>query len=250
MVLACTLSLTAAILIGSFFYYGAINDAEDPRLTQARNYLHQYEKEVPSDQPGLALSLLDSMEMVYASTPGYAHSYETGVLLNNKASVHLVQLETELLTTGEIDKEAMATTLATAKELTIKAIGVYERWLEHYGTLTPEQIRDKIKPFFDPAEPALEDRNVERILSKRIDDIVLAQQETVRRMSVSYTNLGVINRYQGNLEKAKHNYEKAIGLWYKNYTARDNLNVLMDLPVQKRSIISQLFPPDREEKLP
>ena len=89
--------------------------------------------------------------------------------------------------------------------------------------------------------------NGDKLLKKRVSLIVDAQLETPRRLSVSLTNLGMISRYLGNLEEAKAHYEKAIELWDRNYTAQDNLAVLLNQPVQKRSMISRLFPPERDE---
>ena len=50
-----------------------------------------------------------------------------------------------------------------------------------------------------------------------------------------------------NWDQASKNYEAAIELWDRNYTAQDNLAILMNQPVQKRSIISRLFPPEKTD---
>ncbi len=249
-VLLGTLSLTIIIIIGSVIYYSGKNKAQDPRVLEAKNLQRQYEKGIESDQYGLALSLLETMESIYLKTPGYEQSFEIGVILNNKATVHLVKLETELLTKDTIDRESMIATLDTATAYTRRAITIYERWLEKMGALTRVEIEKLVVPTFSNNDPAFMDVDLDAVIAKRVDDIHAAQLETPRRLSVTYTNLGVINRYQGKLEQAKKNYEDAIALWDRNYTAQDNLNILMNQPVQKRSMIDRLFPPERtkEEK--
>ncbi len=113
------------------------------------------------------------------------------------------------------------------------------------GPLSKEQIKKRISPFFNPSDPSLAGMNRQKVLEKRVKSIQDAQIETSRRISVSLTNLGMINRYRGELEEARKNYEKAISLWERNYTAHDNLNILLNQPVKKRSMISKLFPPER-----
>lgn len=246
-VLALVLTITASIFIGSYFYYGAINKAEDPRILPAKELFQQYDKDLESDEFVQALSLLDQMQTIYQNTPGYEQSYEIGVLLNNKATVYLVELETELLIGQEVSKPDMQKRLAVAKDYTNQAIALYEEWMAEMGSLSEDQIRAKISPYFDENDPAFGDLNVGTVLDKRVSLITDAQIETPRRLSVSLTNLGMINRYLGDLEEAKKNYEAAIELWDRNYTAMDNLNILTNQPVQKRSLISRLFPPERKD---
>lgn len=246
-VLSLVLTITASIFIGSYFYYGAINKAEDPRILPAKELFQQYDKELESDEYVQALSLLGQMQAIYKNTPGYEQSYEIGVLLNNKATVYLVELETELLTGKDVSKPDMQKRLAVAKDYTNQAIALYEEWLAEMGSLSEDQIRAKISPYFEKNDPAFGNLNVDKVLNKRINLITDAQIETPRRLSVSLTNLGMINRYLGDLEEAKKNYETAIELWDRNYTAMDNLNILTNQPVQKRSLISRLFPPERKD---
>ncbi len=249
-VLLGTLTITLLILCYAVIHYSKINKSEDPRVIEARELLLKYEKGLESDQYGEAMSILNAMEIIYLNTPGYGKSFELGVVLNNKATIHLVKLETNLLTEEKINKEEMADELFTAEKYTKEAIAIYENWLTQMGTLTPESIYKKIKPTFDPKDPVLMKVNLENVINKRVNDLVLAQVETKRRLSVTYANLGVISRYKGELQEAKEQYEKAISLWDRNYTAKDNLNVLMSQPVEKRSMINRIFPPERTEDLP
>jgi tetratricopeptide (TPR) repeat protein len=247
-VLAIVLTIVGTIFIGSYFYYEDLNKSEDPRILPAKHLFQEYDKELKSDDYVQALSLLDQMLAIYRKTPGYENSYEIGVLLNNKATVFLVELETEVLTENEsVDTSAMNKTLLTAADYTNQAIVIYEKWLDEMGTLSKEQIEERIRPFFRADDPKLSEMGIDKLVAKRVNSILDAQIETPRRISVSLTNLGMINRYRGNLEEAKANYEKAIELWDRNYTAQDNLAVLQNQPVQKRSMLSRLFPPERTD---
>ena len=76
----------------------------------------------------------------------------------------------------------------------------------------------------------------------------MALKETDRRLSVCYTNLGVIERTRGNYQEAIMNYEKALNLWDRNLEAENNLNRLLGRPIKKRNLLQKLFPPDRETK--
>lgn len=247
-VLSIVVVITATIFIGSYFYYDSVNKAEDPRILPAKELFLTYDKELESDEYVKALLILDQVLAIYQQTPGYEKSYEIGVLLNNKATVYLVELETDILTDqDQVDQASMRDSLQTAAEYIRQAIAIYEQWLVEMGRLSEPQIRQKIAPYFTADDPAFGGVNPAPFLAKRVDAIINAQQETSRRISVSLTNLGMINRYLGNLDEAQLNYQKAIQLWDKNYTAQDNLAVLLNQPVKKRSIISRLFPPERIE---
>lgn len=250
-VLIGTLTAVAIMLIGSNYYYGKVNSTEDPRVLKAKQLLLQYEKGLKSDQYAQAFSLLETILSIYKNTPGYADSYEVGVVLNNQASVHLVKLETDLLVQEEekINKEEMIRTLKVAMALANDSIAVYRNWLDSMGKLTENEIRALLGKTFDSKDLAFEKVDFKAVFEKRVEDIKLAQVETERRLSVSLTNLGVINRYLGNLEEAKNNYEEALLLWDRNYTAKNNLNILMNKPLEKRSLIDRLFPPERLEEL-
>ncbi len=246
-VLIGCLCLTILFFFGSLIYYSNINSAEDPRTLPAKTLLLQYEKQLEESQTTEALDILNNMLDLYLALPGYEKSYEVGVIYNNIASVYLVQLETELLTNDKVTKEDLVMNLDLALQYSQKSIDNYERWLKEMGKLSESQIKEKITPFFDPKDPSFKDADFQSVLNKRVEDIKLAQLETVRRLSVSLTNMGVVNRYQGNLEQAKSNYEKAIELWDRNYTAKDNLNVLLNQPIEKRSMLNRLFPPEKNK---
>lgn len=249
-VLFGTIAVVLIMLCYAVWHYSKINDSEDPRVTQARQLLRKYEKGLESDQYGEAMSILNAMETIYLKTPGYEKSYEIGVILNNKASIYLVKLETRLLTGEKIDRNEIIDELSPALRYTKEAIQIYENWLSVMGTLSPEEIDEKIRPTFYSDDPALKEVNIDDVIEKRVNDLILAQVETKKRLSVTYANLGVIDRYRGELLEAKKNYKKAIALWDRNYTAKNNLNVLMNKPVVKPSIVDRLFPPERTKDIP
>ena len=247
-VLIGCLCCTIVIFISSFFYYGNVNSAEDPTTLPAKNLLLQYEKQLNEDQTEEALDILNRIVKMYKEVPGYGDSYEVGVIYNNIASVYLVQLETELLTKDKLTKEDLVMNLDLATQYCQKSIENYENWLKEMRDLSESQIKQKIAPYFDPNDPAFREITFKAVFEKRVEDIKLAQIETTRRLSVALTNLGVINRYQGNFKQAKANYEKAIQLWDRNYTAQDNLNTLLNQPIKKRSMIDKLFPPEKNKE--
>ncbi len=249
--------MVGIIFIGSYIYYSNLNSAEDPRVLEAKKLQLVYDKGLEGDETEKALDLLDEMKDIYQTVPGYGKSYEVGVIFNNKATVYLIFVIPQLMELQEKMKEKkdkvdnfdkIMNNLVTAKGYTEQSIGIYEGWLQKMGDLTENQVREKITPFFDPQDSAFKGYDYDMIFNKRIDDIMNAQFETKRRLSVTLTNLGVINRYQGNLNESKANYEKALELWEKNYTAKDNLNMLMNLPKERRSMLERFFPPERLNK--
>ncbi len=145
----------------------------------------------------------------------------------------------------EIEKEKL---LSLAKENSFKSIEVYENWLRNMGDMNIKEIRLKIKPYFKEEDRTFESRNLNNIIKKRIDEIKLAQKETKRRLSVSYTNLGIIQRHEYKQNDAIRSYVKAIDLWNDNFIARNNLSVLLGKPIKKRSLIEKLIPKDRYKK--
>ena len=87
--------------------------------------------------------------------------------------------------------------------------------------------------------------DIQKFQHKRNQEINEAQAETKRRLSVSYTNLGLVYRQQLKYEDAALSYQKAIENWDRNLTAENNLNKLMGRPEKKRNLIQKLFPPER-----
>ena len=83
-------------------------------------------------------------------------------------------------------------------------------------------------------------------ISKRVSEIVDAQNETPRRLSVAYTNLGIIKRHQEKYKDAIDCYTKAIELWDMNLAAENNLNTLLGRPLKKQNMLRKIFPPKKD----
>jgi hypothetical protein len=228
----------------AYFYYSSKNRSEDPRVIGARMKLTEFDQLLNEHRYTEALQVLDTVYAIYAGTPGYRGSFEFGVLFNNRCSVYLTKALYDSLTANE----EKADLLRIAEENALKSIAVYQLWIDSAGKMTREQIKINIIAGFNKNDPGLKGKNLGRIVDKRVEDIVFAQTETPRRLSVSYTNLGIIQRHQYRQEEAVQSYIEAIKLWKDNFTARNNFNVLMGRPPEDRSIIEKLFPPERIKK--
>jgi hypothetical protein len=227
--------------IFAYLYYNSKNKSEDPRVIEARMKLAGFDRLMNGHNYPGALSILDTVQDIYQNTPGYRGSFELGVIFNNRCSVYL----TMALYDSLVPDDEKETLLRLAEENVLKSIAIYQAWIDSAGNLTKDQIKQQITPWFSENDPGLKGRNIGQIIEKRVEDIVFAQTETPRRLSVSYTNLGIIQRHQYLQEDAAQSYIKAISLWKDNFTARNNFNVLMGKPPEDRSIIDKLFPPER-----
>ncbi|MCP4050240.1 MAG: hypothetical protein GY730_06000 [bacterium] len=236
------LAVTAALL-----YYHNINVSEDPRVIGAKKNFKVFSNLLKENKYDEALKTLDEIEYVYKIIPGYKNSYELGVLYNNRAAVYLVQLEKALISTDNILVDQRRLLLELAQENSNKSKAIYLSWLAKMEHLNKEQIHALIKPFFRDDDPNLKGYNLNKIINRRTKQLIQSQSETKRRLSVVYTNLGIIERYQNNMEKAEYYYQKAISLWKENYVAENNLDVLLGRQIKKRSIIKQLFPPKKNK---
>jgi tetratricopeptide (TPR) repeat protein len=188
-----------------------------------------------------AISVLDSAEKVFIHTPGYEDSFEVGLLLNNRASVYVS------MALYEADDTALKQIyLDKALNFLHRGIDQYERWLQSVEKLSEDELQIAVKPFFPESIPAFNGKMADRFIRKRVKDIVLARKEMPRRLSVAYTNLGIVQRHQYKQAEALESYMKAIRLWKDNPAALGNLNVLYGKPWKDRSILKKLFPPGRK----
>ena len=202
----------------------------------------EFDELMKEDKFASALPLLDSIEFLLLRVPGYKVSYEPGIVYNNRGSAYL-----SMAIYGGKDSTEKSGLLELAEKNIDSAIVIYNCWLEKNSSLSKEELSEKIKPFFAENDLAFNGKNYNKILKKRAEDLALAQKETPRRLSVTYTNLGIIQRHQYKQNEAVESYIKAIKLWKDNFTARNNFNVLMGKPPKDRSIIDQLFPPDKNK---
>jgi hypothetical protein len=229
-------------LLIAYIYYDGKNKSEDPRIVQTKYMFRQFDELMKVNKFSSALPLLDSIELILVKVPGYKGSYEIGIIYNNRGSAYLSMA----LYVGN-DSTEMIRLLEIAKKNIDSSIVVYNTWLEITGYLSKEELSKVVKPFFPENDLAFKGKNYNKILNKRVEDLVLAQKETPRRLSVCFTNLGIVQRHQYKQNEAVESYIKALKLWKDNFTARNNFNVLMGKPPKDRSIIDQLFPPDKNK---
>ncbi len=234
--------IICASLTVAYIYYNGKNRAEDPRVVETKYLFKQFDELMKTNEFASALPMLDTIEMIFKSVPGYAESYETGIVYNDRGSAWL-----SMALYVEKDSVEKSRLLSIARTNIDSAIFIYSNWLENNGELSGEQLSQIIAPHFPEEDNTFRGKKYSRIIQKRVDDLILAQKETPRRLSVSYTNLGIIQRHQFMQEEAIASYTTAIKLWKDNFTARNNFNVLMGLPPEDRSIINKLFPPDKNK---
>ena len=243
-ILAITLSVSAAAIIFAVFYYRTINRAADPRVKKAGEYLQLYDKVAGMKESIDSFNLLDSAAAIYHSYPDYRESFENGVIYNNKSSSLLINAIYDTLITANEKK----TLLSLSMKYCDSSISVYKKWLAEWEDLTPREIEIRVKTYMQPGDPAFQGFNYDRILSRRVKDLGLAGIETTRRLSVSLTNRGMIFRHMLMPDSSIKCYTEALELWEENRTAKSNLNVLMGGEPVKPGIIESLFPPDRRKQ--
>lgn len=233
--------LTAAGLAIAQVYYGKINRSADPRVKQALVMYERYNMYASDGDHEMILALLDSIDDIYSTVPHYSNSYEKGVLQNNRGSVFLTMALNDSL------KEAVRQNyFSLAENHLISGIDYYNSWLDNWGSLSETELLSVLGDEFAADKSLITNRNLEAIVRKRVADIITARNEANRRLSVSYTNLGVIRRHENRVEEAFEFYNKALELWEDNLAARNNINILFGRPPESQSMIRKLFPPERK----
>jgi len=234
------LILAAAGIIIAWMYYGNINKSVDPRVKQARLMYARYNTYAADSEYEMVLSLLDSIEKVYVTIPHYRNSYEMGVIHNNRASVFLT-----LALSDTARQDIRQSFFALAEEHLMQGIDYYNGWMALYGYRSEEEIRAVVEMDFSSDSILVRHDNLSAIIQSRVQEIQMALIETPRRLSVSYTNMGIIRRHDNQLEEAYEYYAKALELWEENHAAKNNLNILFGKPPEKQSVFRKLFPPER-----
>jgi tetratricopeptide (TPR) repeat protein len=240
--------VVAGILVARS-YYRNVNSSVDPRIQRARELYGQYNKYAGSGDYYHIFALLDSISDIYRATPHYKESFELGVLDNNRAAA----LMTIALYGDSIPESANPyhdipnDSIVDRAERNIReAIELYEKWNRRFEGKDEEEIRKLIEPEFiiglDNTDPELS----KKYLKNRVKEILESVEENQRRLSVCYTNLGLVYRYRKLYPETVAQYEKAIELWEQNLDAENNLNKLLGRPLKKRNIIQKLFPPERD----
>ena len=230
---ALVLIMTALVLTGILIarsYYGNINKSIDPRVVEARDLYAKYDSYAQEGNYYRVLALLDSIEYIYKETKHYEGSFELGVMYNNRAAALLtISVFTDSIPANYNPYFNVNTdSLVSLAEINVrKAISVYNNWLTTFAGKSREQIERIIKPqFMDGLESLDPDLKIKH-LEARARDIEKAIIENDRRLSVCYTNLGIIYRQREQYKEAVEQYEKAMKLWPRNLNAENNMNILL-----------------------
>lgn len=221
-------------------YYRQFNSAEDPRVIRAKELYMNYNNLAEQKKYHEILSLLDTIESIYCSYQDYKDSYETGVLYNNRAAVYLNIVLFEPVSENEKD----SLTALSLKNLS-HSIGIYKNWKNKFGHFTEIELYNYFKPVYHQNDTVFTPQFREDYIRKRVDEMTEAQKEVERRLSVSYTNYGIVQRQTGEVEEALKCYETALELWPNNLTAKNNINILYGRPLEERGLIDRLFPPEK-----
>ncbi len=224
----------------AYVHYGNINRAVDPRVRQAHLMYGRYNVYASENKAEMVLALLDSIEDIYLSVPHYKDSYEMGVVHNNRASVFL----SRALSDSNVEEIRQHYFSLSERHLN-ESLSYYTRWIDLFGGKSGEEITDLVNTEFSADSSLNENKNLDAIIRSRVKEIRTAQLEMPRRMSVSYSNLGIIRRHENKPEEAILYYVMALELWDQNHVAKNNMNILFGEPIEKQSVLKKLFPPKR-----
>jgi tetratricopeptide (TPR) repeat protein len=247
--LMVTLVLIAALV--AKYYYKGVNQSADPRVKPARELYGQYNGLAQQNNYAAVFELLDSIQTIYSSFEHYKNSYETGVVWNNRAAIYLTLAVykdsiPDMGGSEQINRISLDSLLILSEAASIKSIDIYQNWNKRYLNKNAEELPYIINQDFMIGLEDLSQKKQDKFLRSRLKEIEEAQWETQRRLSVAYTNLGLVYRQREDYDNAAKYYTKALELWEYNLPAENNLNRLLGKPIKKRSIIQKLFP--REKK--
>jgi tetratricopeptide (TPR) repeat protein len=232
--------LALAGLAIAWIYYSGINRSSDPRVRDARTMYGRFNVYAATNEDEKILSLLDSIYQVFKSVDHYSNSYEIGVVMNNRATIYLTRAISDTL----VD-EVKLQYLAMAERELNQGIEYYQEWINTFEALDESGIHDMVYKDF-MADPVIaNDKRAGLYIRQRVNDIMTARAEMPRRLSVSYTNMGIIRRHENRPEEAVEYYVKALELWEDNLAAKNNLNIIFGRPVEKHGLLRRLFPPRR-----
>lgn len=247
------LILGSIVIVGfaiAKLYYNNINSATDPRIVEARELYGKYDSYAERNDFKAIFELLDSVEYIYQSVDHYKHSYETGVLDNNRSAAYLAMAifhEDSSLSIDGINILSKDTLLSLSKIAALKSIQTYENWLNIYSEKDEKEIHNLLATNFLNGLTGYSDKELNRFISSRVKEIKEAQLETPRRLSVAYTNLGIVMRHREDYELAIKYYKKALDLWDRNLAAENSLNALLGQPQKKRNFIEKILPPSKDK---
>lgn len=245
MIIVVAIGISIAML-----YYNRVNRAADPRTVAAREMYGRYDDYASSGDYRLIFALLDSIEQVYLSTEHYTTAFEPGVVLNNRSAALITIVLSGDKIPGEMNPFSSLgndSLMILARSYALQAEDIYLKWLQRFRGLDEEAISGEIRGRFLSGLPVRSEKEAERFLSSRVKEIARSVPETDRRLSVCYTNQGLIQRYFDDYKGAAEFYHMALDLWDRNLSAENNLNLLLGKDPVKRNIIQKLFPPPRDE---
>lgn len=233
--------LVVIVVIIAQSYFRQQNQLVDPRIVQARELYATYNKLAEAGKYDSIFVLLNEIEGIYARVEHYRNSFEQGVINNNRAALWLT-----LGLQGEAyDSTGQDSLVMLASGALQTSISIYENWDNQFGHGDPAICREQIAGTFLDGLEQYDPAQQERFLEKRVGEIVQSAGEVKRRLSVSYTNMGIVHRHHARYDSAAVCYTRALELWDRNLTAENNLNLLLGLPQKKVNIIQRLFPPER-----
>ncbi len=244
MILSITFAVSALTIIFAVIYYRTVNRSEDPRIYNARKLLALFDSKGNTLSYVEAFNYLDSAFIAFDTLPDYKYSFEKGIVYNNKCSVLLMKA----LYDSTISENEKSTLLSLSLRYCDSSITVYKGWIKEWEELSEKEIREKIIPLMSKNPEIFSGLNFDKISNRRVRNLVTAQIETPRRLSVSFTNKGTIFRHMMLPDSALYYYQNALSLWKENRTAESNLSVLMGGEPVKPNIIESLFPPDKNKK--
>lgn len=242
------LIVVAGILVARS-YYGNLNQSVDTRIQHARELYERYDKAAGSGNYYRIFALLDSISSIYQQTPHYTESFELGVLHNNRAAALLTMslYRDSIPASRNPFYGLLPDSLTSLAEQHIRtAIALYEGWNKRFQGKEGAQIRMEIQQEFLTGLEQVPSEMNDKYLNTRVKEIENSLVENQRRLSVCYTNLGLVYRLREEYPEAVVQYEKAMELWDRNLDAENNLNKLLGRPPRKRNIIQKLFPPSKE----
>lgn len=243
------LIIVAAGVLIARSYYGKQNRSVDPRITHARELYEQYDRIAQTGDYYRVTALLDSISFLYRETTHYSESFEMGVLHNNRAAILLTialygdSIAVSLNPYHDWNSDSLVN---EAENQVNRAISIYEEWKCRFEGKTEAEISQMIKEEFMEGMEFYDPEMKNTYLHNRVKEINTSLVENQRRLSVCYTNLGLVYRLRGAYPEAVTQYERAIDLWDRNLEAENNLNKLLGKPLKKRNLIQKLFPPAKE----
>ena len=236
------MALVVITILLAYSHYRGENLSVDPRIAPARKLYEGYNALASSNDYEGVIRLLDTIAEIYSQYPHYRGSFETGVLENNRAAVYLtLGLSYDSLSSPyhHLGKDSL---MALGESAARKSIGIYEKWGSVYDGIGPEEILEQVMATFEIGLNSDDPGKMEAYIENRVKEVEDAIEETPRRLSVSYTNLGLAYRFREDYPGAASCYQQAIDLWEDNLTAENNLNILLGEPMKKRNFIQKMFP--------